>query len=177
MNKQTWQYVVAGLIPTALILLFKIKKKQIIPAGETNLKAFLFMLQYSEGTYGSNAYRTLFGGELFDNYSGHPRIAVTKGNLTSTAAGAYQILYRTWVSIQSTMSLPDFSPQSQDRGAIELIRRRGALDDVMSGRLSLAINKCRKEWASLPNAGYGQREQSLQTLTRIYQQSGGGITA
>ena len=177
MNKHTWQYVVAGLVPTALIILFKIKQKQMIPASVSNLKAFLFMIQYSEGTYGANAYRTLYGGGLFDNYNGHPGIAVTKGNLTSTAAGAYQILYRTWVTLQTALNLPDFSPFSQDRGAIELIRRRGALDDVMSGRLSVAIDKCRKEWASLPNAGYGQREQSLQTLTQIYQQSGGGIAA
>ena len=177
MNKQTWHYVVAGLVPTALIILFKIKQKQMIPAGVSNLKAFLLMIQYSEGTYGANAYRTLFGGGLFDNYNSHPGIAVTKGNLTSTAAGAYQILYRTWVTLQSALDLPDFSPFNQDRSAIELIRRRGALEDVMSGRFSAAIQKCRKEWASLPDAGYGQREQSMTTLTQIYQQAGGKIAA
>jgi lysozyme len=119
----------------------------------------------------------LYGGQLFNSYAAHPHIAITKGGITSTAAGAYQMLYRTWVSVQQDLGLPDFSPASQDRAAVELIRRRGALEDVVAGRFTEAIYKCRKEWASLPGAGYGQHERSLAVLEQVYQYAGGQTAA
>ena len=182
--------MLAALVTPALVLIVRDKLKAktnsvhvqpispinpINPAHE-NLKAFLTMIQYAEGTYGQNAYRMLYGGKLFGDYSVHPNTAVTKGGVTSTAAGAYQILYRTWQSVQPVLALPDFSPTSQDRAAIELVRRRGALEDVMAGRFGDALYKCRKEWASLPGAGYGQGERSWDYLVQVYQNAGGQIT-
>jgi lysozyme len=172
----------AGLLPPALLWFLdqKKQKQQAQPItsenkGGDNLKAFLLMLQYAEGTYGASAYRTLYGGDLFNDYSSHPNIKIRKGGITSTAAGAYQFLYKTWKELQQQLGLPDFSPISQDRAAIELIRRKGALEDIMAGRLSVAISKCRKTWASLPGAGYGQHEHSLNALAMVYQQKGGSI--
>ena len=144
-----------------------------LTTAQKNLKAFLLMIQYSEGTAGSNAYRTLYGGGLFKDFSHHPNTRITKYGITSTAAGAYQILYRTWTEIAQKLKLTDFSPVSQDKAAIELIKRRKALEDVMAGRFSIAIGKCRKEWASLPGAGYGQNENSVQSLLAVYQMAGG----
>jgi lysozyme len=145
--------------------------------AQKNLKAFLLMIQYSEGTLGKDAYRTLYGGELAEDLSKHPNRKVTKWGLTSTAAGAYQILNKTWQEIAQKLGLQDFSPQSQDRAAIELIARRKALDDVMAGRFSQAISKCRKEWASLPGAGYNQTEKSSKALAQIYKAVGGTLVA
>jgi lysozyme len=71
--------------------------------------------------------------------------------------------------------LKDFSPASQNRAAIELIRRRGALEDVLAGRLATAVEKCKKEWASFPGAGYGQKEKRFAALMEVYQQSGGKL--
>ena len=178
--KKNWKYILAALATPALIMLFNSKlKAQTVTKSNvyTNLKAFLTMIQYAEGTYGANAYRTLYGGQLFNSYAQHPDIAITKGGITSTAAGAYQILYRTWVSVQQGLGLTDFKPASQDRAAVELIRRRGALEDVVAGRFDVAIYKCRKEWASLPGAGYGQGERSLASLVQVYQYAGGQIAA
>lgn len=176
--KEHWKLLLAALAAPAVVMLCANKlKAQTVTVKRSpyaNLRAFLIMIQYAEGTYGPNAYRTLFGGQLFDSYAQHPHLAVTKGGLTSTAAGAYQILYRTWMAL-SDLRLPDFSPASQDRAAIELIRRRGALEDVMTGRLSEAIYKCRKEWASLPDAGYGQHERTLESLALAYRYAGGEI--
>ncbi|MFI5195713.1 MAG: glycoside hydrolase family 104 protein [Chitinophagales bacterium] len=167
-------YVLAGLLPfSALLIIERERSRNKHPPDLTNIKAFLLMLQYSEGTYGANAYRTLYGGGVFQGYGSHPGIAVTANGLTSTAAGAYQILQGTWQSVQAETGLPDFSPASQDRAAVELVRRRGALGDVMEGKIVTAIDKCRKEWASLPGAGYGQHEQKLTTLLQVYQQAGG----
>jgi lysozyme len=145
--------------------------------AQKNLKAFLIMIQYSEGTLGKDAYRKLYGGGTVDDLSKHPNRPVSKWGITSTAAGAYQILNKTWAGLAQELKLPDFSPQSQDRAAIELIARRKALDDVLAGRFAQAINKCRKEWASLPGAGYNQSEKSANTLAQVYKAAGGTLVA
>lgn len=133
------------------------------------------MIQYAEGTIGLNAYRTLYGSGLFNDYSRHPNIAVTKWGITSTAAGAYQLLISTWIEIQTALQLPDFSPQSQDRAAIELIRKKDALTDVLNGKIVSAIYKCRKIWASFPGAGYGQGEKQIESLLQFYTKAGGKL--
>lgn len=146
-------------------------------AGEPNVMAFLGTIRYAEGTLGGNGYRTLFGGDLFDHYADHPRIPVTRNlggrPLTSTAAGAYQILERTWNDVVAALHLVDFSPAAQDVAAVWLIRRRGALDDVREGRFDDAIAKCAKEWASLPGSPYGQPVKSLAQVRRAYESAGG----
>jgi lysozyme len=142
-------------------------------AAQKNLKAFLIMIQYSEGTLGPDAYNKLYGGGKVTDLSKHPNTKVNKWGITSTAAGAYQILNKTWLGLQQDLGLKDFSPASQDRAAIELIARRKALDDVMAGRFAQAIEKCRKEWASLPGAGYNQSEKSAKTLAQVYKAAGG----
>ena len=131
------------------------------------------MIQFSEGTIGPNAYRTLYGGGLFDDLTQHPNIAITKWGITSTAAGAYGFLYRVWQELQTALRLPDFSPFSQDRAAIELIRRKNAIADVLKGNIAEAIYKCRKIWASFPGAGYGQGERSQTSLLEFFKKSGG----
>jgi lysozyme len=138
-----------------------------------NIRAFLIMIQHAEGTYGKDGYRKLYGGGYFNDYSKHPNTKVTKWGITSTAAGAYQILSKTWAELQAKLKLPDFGPVSQDKAAIELIRRRKALEDVYAGRFTLAIAKCRKEWASLPGAGYGQNEKNVTSLLAVIKASGG----
>ena len=174
LSKLQWAYIVSGLTAPVLVLLLaeRLKKTNYGPSL-SNLRAFLLMIQYAEGTFGHDAYRTLFGGQLFSGFADHPAIAITKAGITSTAAGAYQILYRTWDGLRQSIRLDDFSPANQDKAAIELIRRRGALEDVLAGRFTTAVEKCRKEWASLPGAGYGQPERNMDTLTAMYESAGG----
>jgi len=179
LNKYQWAAVAAALAAPSLYFLLKSQtsNRRITIQRIKNLSAFLLMIQYAEGTIGANAYRMLYGGGLFNDYSRHPNTAITKYGITSTAAGAYQFLYSTWRGLQQNLKLPDFSPSSQNRGAIELIKRRGALGDVLAGRFTQAIYKCRKEWASLPGAGYGQQERSIKSLALVYVKAGGSLTA
>lgn len=146
---------------------------------QANLRAFLDMIAFAEGTSGPNGYRTMFGGGLFESFADHPNQLITRKlggrPITSTAAGRYQFLRRTWVALQARLNLPDFGPASQDAAAIELIRERGALNDVYAGRLATAVNKVRKIWASLPGAGYEQPEKSLNALAGAYVQAGGNL--
>jgi len=150
---------------------------EMTPWEQKNVSAFLQTIRVSEGTSGSDGYSVLVGGGHFDSFADHPRVLVYLPNLriNSSAAGAYQILRRTWDGVAAKLGLPDFSPTSQDRAAVELIRQRGALADVRAGRFAAAVEKCKKEWASLPGAGYGQRENSLATLQGAYLSAGGNV--
>jgi lysozyme len=140
-----------------------------------NEQAFLWMLRVSEGTSGPDGYRTIVGGSTFSDFADHPRVLIPLPSLgiSSSAAGAYQFIRRTWDSVRAKLGLPDFSPASQDAAALELIRQRGALADVRAGRFATAVDKCKKEWASLPGAGYGQHENTLARLQSAYTVAGG----
>lgn len=151
--------------------------------GDRNARAFLDMIAAAEGTAGQadDGYRTLFNYGSFDSYADHPRVRVPFGNTYSTAAGRYQILARTWDGLVSKMgsgALPDFGPDSQDRAALELVRERGALNDVRAGRVSAAIAKVSKVWASLPGANYAnQSMRSNSFLLAAYTRAGGSIVS
>lgn len=138
-----------------------------------NMRAFLRVIRAGETSQTDDAYRMMFGGELFTSFDAHPNKAITRGSLTSTAAGAYQFLSRTWRECQEALGLPDFSPQFQDLAAVFLIRRRGALADVLAGRIQQAIAKCAKEWASLPGSPYGQPTKTMAQALATYAQYGG----
>ncbi|MBK9329057.1 MAG: glycoside hydrolase family 104 protein [Sphingobacteriales bacterium] len=135
------------------------------------------MIRHAEGTAGANGYRTLFGGKLFNDYAQHPRVKVPFRNTYSTAAGAYQFLYSTWYRLSLKLGLKDFSPESQDKACIELIREKNALEDVKNGNFESAIKKIAKVWASLPGAGYNQPEKKIAELQKVYTQNGGKLIA
>lgn len=142
-----------------------------------NVAAFLCVID--RGEHGRNAdspdrYRTQFGGGLFDAPPWeHPRTKVTAGRWTSTAAGRGQFLAGTWDALVARYRFPDFSPDCQDEGIVALIAGRKALDDVIAGRFESAVEKCNKEWASLPGSPYGQPTMTLDEARDIYTRHGG----
>jgi muramidase (phage lysozyme) len=151
----------------------------------SNLNAFLTMISVSEGTasIGDNGYNVLVGSTprqplLFGSYHDHPRVAIAlSSTLKSTAAGRYQILARYYDAYRVLLNLPDFSPQSQDLIATQMIRERKALPDIEAGRIDQAIRKCSNIWASFPGAGYGQRERPIADLRAAYIRAGGVTVA
>lgn len=154
-----------------------------VPAdiAERNEKAFLDMLAYSEGTM-VNGYYTLFGGGRMDSLDDHPAIFFDFQDksgkwLKTSAAGRYQFLLRTWRELAAKLGLTDFGPANQDRAALELVRQRGALNDVRAGRFTAAVAKCAPIWASLPGAGYNQPERKLTTLVAQFRAAGGTLEA
>lgn len=148
---------------------------QIDPAllGNRNVQAILRVIRAGEGTADDGGYSRLYGGAQFSGYADHPRQSIRKWGITSTAAGAYQFLSRTWDETRRIMNLPDFSPRSQDLGALGRIAARGALADVLAGRFTTAIRKLNKEWASLPGSPYGQKTMNFNAALAIYQGNGG----
>lgn len=152
-------------------------------AGGRNVLAFLDMLAVSEGTDDGrqptkdDGYDVLVGGKLFTGYDDHPNVLVKlNANLASTAAGRYQILYRYWTHYKALLRLPDFSPLSQDRYAIQQFKERRAIADIQAGRFDEAVGKVRNIWASLPGANYpGQHMQKIERLRDAYVRAGGTI--
>lgn len=157
-----------------------------------NLRAFLDMLAWSEGTSTSpatknNGYDVIVTGadkrpEVFTDYSDHPfnkgrssKVINSKG-LTSNASGRYQFMLRDWSHYKCLLNLPDFGPDSQDKWAIQLIKERRALADIEAGNIAKAINNCRNIWASLPGAGYGQPEHKIERLLQQYRKAGGFLS-
>ena len=126
-------------------------------------KAFLDMLAWSEGVWTSetrnHGYDVIVGGELFTDYSDHPRKLVTLNpKLKSTGAGRYQLLSRWWDAYRKQLGLKDFSPKVRTLLALQQIKARGALPMIDRGDIRQAIDRCGNIWASLPGAGYGQFE-------------------
>ena len=79
-------------------------------------KAFLDMLAWSEGLITDvrkpeiQIYDVIVGGELFTDYSDHPRKLVTlKQNLNLFSAGRYRLLSRWWDAYRKQLGLKDFS--------------------------------------------------------------------
>jgi muramidase (phage lysozyme) len=143
-----------------------------------NLKAFLDMIAVSEGTAGKgdDGYNVIVGGSLFTDYKDHPRKLVwLRPGLASTAAGRYQLLSRYYDAYKKQLNLPNFSPLSQDLIAVQQIRERKALNDIEKGYISVAINKVKNIWASLPGAGYGQHENKIDKLITAYKDAGGTV--
>ena len=58
---------------------------------------------------GNHGYDVIVGGELFTDYSDHPRKLVTLNpKLKSTGAGRYQLLSRWWDALPQAAGLKDF---------------------------------------------------------------------
>ncbi|WP_431257214.1 glycoside hydrolase family 24 protein [Roseateles chitinivorans] len=186
----------SALIDSGESLLNQITQAPANVDGDTaarNTAAFLTMLQYAEGTAGQfDPYRVCYGySHTIQDLSNHPAVtgewrgqplsdsmcelAGFGPGCVSSAAGAYQLIKGTWLSVQRALSLPDFSGPSQDAAAVELIRRRGALEDVKAGRFTTAVGKCRNEWASLPGNYAQQGQRSIETLAGWYGEAGGTI--
>lgn len=145
----------------------------------SNIKAFLDMLAFSEGTSrlgNQNGYNVIVGNTFFTDYSNHPhKLVKVNENLSSTAAGRYQVLARYFDAYKKQLNLPDFSPASQDAIAIQQIKECNAFADIIAGRFFVAVKKCAHIWASLPTAGYGQRENNIDVLKQAYILHGGTL--
>lgn len=146
------------------------------PQANQNVIAFLDMIAQSEGTSTSPVTKNdgydvivtgIHGPSVFTDYSHHPDILVEVRSdppLYSTAAGRYQLLARYWVTYCKQLGLKDFSPLSQDLIAIQQIKERNAIESIIAGEITIAIERCSNIWASLPGNDYGQGGHSIETL-------------
>ena len=109
------------------------------------VKAALDTIAWAEG----GRYNNLYGGGTFSGNQ-HPNRAITAAGYTSTAAGRYQFLYRTWIEIKNRLGLADFSPQNQDIACLDLIHQRGQLNKLLNGDFEGMMKGLGFAWAALP---------------------------
>jgi muramidase (phage lysozyme) len=135
---------------------------------EVNVAAFLKLIRFAEHkTDSDDVYFLLYGGkQRFTDVSKHPNKAITAWGHTSTAAGAYQILYPTWKEAKDKGVVLDFSKASQDKLAAAKLKSRGALSFVEKGDIEHAIPLLRHEWTSLPGAS--QSSMTMQTARKLF---------
>ncbi len=158
-------------------------------AGGQNVVAFLdtiirseigdAVIRLSDGGYNVLVGSTPGAPKLFTSYADHPLpnppgIQYQPGKW-STAAGAHQILSRYWPYYKRALALPDFSPVSQDRYAIQQIRESRALPLIQAGRFAEAVVACSHIWASLTGSQYGQHTNPLELLRTYYVAAGGVV--
>lgn len=181
------------IIVILIVILIFLSFRQPMTQKEKNIKAFLKVIQFSEGTLKNlNPYAVTFGFSfVIRDFSDHPANLGTwqGGKLSnstcanagqpsgcvSTAAGAYQIIRPTWNAIKKAYPNIRFNSEGQDKGAIHLITKRKALADLENGKFYDAIAKLNKEWASLPGSPYGQPTKKMQDLVKVYTDNGGVI--
>jgi muramidase (phage lysozyme) len=142
--------------------------------GRDRVKAFLDTIATAEGTATPDGYRTQYTGTKFASFQDHPR-EMRCGRrygkkLCSDAAGRYQFLSTTWDRFAKKFGIHDFSPENQDLVAVELIREKGALEDIEAGRLEPAVKKLAYIWPSFRRFG-GSVESSMPKLEAMYQQN------
>ena len=139
-----------------------------------NLKAFLDMVAYAEGT--GDAYNMYYHGALIENNCvDHPRKSHT-GLFTSQAAGRYQILPKYWDKLAGRLGLSDFSAENQDRAAVEFIREKGMIGVIDSIRIgggpdenfTAAVTAMGAVWMSLPGSPIKQTPRSKAEVWNAY---------
>ena len=145
-------------------------------------KAFLDMLAWSEGTDDgrqktrNHGYDVIVGGELFTDYSDHPRKLVaplgkTQINRRRTLPASFPL-----VGCLPQAAWPErLLSKSQDAVALQQIKERGALPMIDRGDIRQAIDRCSNIWASLPGAGYGQFEHKADSLIAKFKEAGGTV--
>ena len=105
----------------------------------------------------NHGYDVIVGGELFTDYSDHPRKLVTLNpklsNRRRTLPASVTVMPYCKASWPGKIS-----SESQDAVALQQIKERGALLMIDRGDIRQAIDRCSNIWASLPGAGYGQFE-------------------
>ena len=144
-----------------------------------NLNAMLDAIAWSEGPVqvpSDDGYNVMVGSTpsdpiLFSSYADHPRIYNPKFN--STAAGRYQIIKGMFDAYKKRCGVPDFSPESQDTIAIQMIRERGALPDIEAGNIFNATALLCPIWASLPGNSAGQHQNSTASIQAAFMKAGG----
>ena len=96
----------------------------------------------------NHGYDVIVGGELFTDYSDHPRKLVTLNPKLKSTSRTLPASSRWWDAYRKQLGLKDFSPKSQDAVALQQIKERGALPMIDRGDIRQAIDRCSNIWAS-----------------------------
>jgi muramidase (phage lysozyme) len=147
-----------------------------------NMLAFLKAIAEAEGGGYDFKYGAVKGKRndrwRFTDYSTHP--GAGQGGKT-TAAGMYQENIDTWREMGGNMGLSDFTPETQDLIAVEILRVIKVAESIKSGDINTALDKASHRWSSLPQgkgkSGFYPTQPSVpyETFESNYKRFGGTI--
>jgi muramidase (phage lysozyme) len=147
--------------------------------------AMLDLVAWAEGT--DTSYNRIYTGAEFTDYSKHPDRVMCSAGLCSAAAGRYQFMPATWGTVKAKLNLPDFSPASQDKAAVQLMKDSGCYGAAVRGDVAAFADRCWTVWASFHGSNGAkldkrQRSHPIATLQAKYQEllgaaNGTNITA
>jgi len=169
------EFVAYGALTLALLQMGKVPGTVWLLAVLALTAALLDVIAFAEGTRGqsNDGYNVTFGFRTFATCEHHPRMLVCEG-LCSDAAGRYQFLSTTWEEV----GLKTFTPDNQDRAAIQRVVGRGGhipSDRPLSGaEFSALMDIISFEWASLPPGRFGQTAHSFGEVRSEYCRAVGG---
>jgi muramidase (phage lysozyme) len=119
--------------------------------ADPNVAAYLKAIALAEGGGYDFKYGAVKGEKndpwRFTDTSTHPGAGF--GGST-TAAGMYQITVDTWRQFGGKMGLTDFTPDTQDLIAVDMLRTIGVIDKIKAGDVAGAMPKAALKWAALP---------------------------
>ena len=142
-------------------------------------KAFLDMLAWSEGTDNgrqktrNHGYDVIVGGELFTDYSDHPRKLVTLNPNSNQQAPDATSFFPVADAYRKQLGLKD-SLRKSGRCGIAVLVERGALPMIDRGDIRQAIDRCSNIWP-LPGAGYVLPEHKADSLIAKFKEAGGTV--
>ena len=123
----------------------------------------------------NHGYDVIVGGELFTDYSDHPRKLVTKPKTQINRRRTLQLLSRWWDAYRKQLGLKDFSPKSQDAVALQQIKERGALPMIDRGDIRQAIDGAAISGGCCRALSYGQFEHKADSLIAKPKEAGGTV--
>jgi len=145
-----------------------------------NVAAFIAAIAVAEG----GDYNLKFGGVKgrkndkwqFTDTTTHPGVG---SDGKTTAAGMYQINKATSKEMGEKMGLTDFSAQTQDLLAVEILRSIRVIEYVVLGDLEHTLSAASRRWAALPQGKGlegrypGQPFISFEKFEQAYKDAGG----
>ena len=79
---------------------------------------------------------------------------------------------RTYDEFKKKLGLKDFSPESQDKIALALVKQAGGIELIAAGKIEEAIKKLNRRWSSLPGGVHSRikMEAALEKYTAYQKQ-------
>lgn len=143
-----------------------------------NVRAMQRVIREGETDQTDGAYYRVNGRPSLTSLDRHPYhgIPTTRG---ARASGAYQHLGTTWARIAERypVDCATFEPPAQDFASVVGMEDRGALADVIAGRLEQAIAKLRPEWTSLPGAAENSARYTMDRAREVFRRYGGVLAS
>ena len=141
-------------------------------------KAFLDMLAWSEGTDNgrqktrNHGYDVIVGGELFTDYSDHPRQTCHAKPVNSNQQAPDATSFFPVGGMPHRAAWPErLSPKSQTLWHCSRLRSAGALPMIDRGDIRQAIDRCSNIWASICRALVTVSEHKADSLIAKFKEA------